>query len=228
MPQKRGMNAIIPSLTLPFRQLGDAAFLGPLAKGMLGALIAFAGLIWLADWGVSSLLAGGGWWATLARVFGALLVLASAIWLFVPVVLALAGLFLDEVAAAVEARFYPYLPPATGASLLGQGWAGLVLGLQVLGLTVIVLPLVLLLPPFGVVLLWAVAAVSFGRGFFEAVAQRRMSVEASKVLRRRWNWPVLAVGAVLAAMASVPGLNLLIPVVGTAAMTHLLHRLPQK
>ncbi|MFC7539957.1 hypothetical protein ACFQU2_11535 [Siccirubricoccus deserti] len=36
--------------------------------------------------------------------------------------------------------------------------------------------------------------------------------------------PVLGLGAVLAAMALVPGLNLLVPVLGTAAMTHLMHR----
>ncbi len=34
----------------------------------------------------------------------------------VPVMLAVAGLFLDAVAEAVERRFYPGLPPARGAS----------------------------------------------------------------------------------------------------------------
>lgn len=222
------MNAVIPSLTLPFSQLADRAFLSPLAKGILGAVLAYAGLLWLADWGVSALLAGEGWWSALARLFGALLVLASSIWLFVPVAIALAGIFLDEVAEAVERRFYPGLPPADGASLLGQGWAGLVLGLKVLALTVVVLPLVLLMPPFGMVLLWVIGAVALGYGFFEAVAQRRMSVAESRVLRRRWRWQVLGVGAGLSILASVPGANLLIPVLGTAAMTHLLNRLPQE
>jgi uncharacterized protein involved in cysteine biosynthesis len=35
---------------------------------------------------------------------------------------------------------------------------------------------------------------------------------------------VLGVGAVLAGIALIPGLNLIVPVLGTAAMTHLLHR----
>lgn len=227
MGDKACMNAVLASLSLPFRQLGDGPFLAPLAKGLAGAVLCFAGLVWLADWGVAHLLAGQGWWATLARLFGAALVLASAIWLFVPVAIALAGLFLDEVAAAVEARFYPNLPPPRGASLLAQGWAGLALGLKVLGLTVIVLPLVLLAPPFGLALLWLLGAVSLGFGFFEAVAQRRMSVAESRLLGRRWRGRVLAVGAGLAALAYVPGMNLLIPVLGTAAMTHLLQRLPR-
>ena len=44
------------------------------------------------------------------------------------------------------------------------------------------------------------------------------------VLRWQREFPVLGIGALLSAMALVPGLNLLVPVLGTAAMTHLLHR----
>ncbi|MBE9603829.1 EI24 domain-containing protein [Acetobacteraceae bacterium H6797] len=219
------MIAVIQSLSLPFGQLADRGFISPMLKALLGAVIAFAGIFWLADAGVAALTAGEGWWSTLARLFGAALVLVASVWLFVPVTLAIAGLFLEEVAAAVEAKHYPWLPPASGASVLAQGWAGLVLALQVLGLTLVVLPVVLMLPPVGVILLWVLASVSLGYGFFEAVAQRRMSVTESRVLRRQWRMPVLAVGAGLGLMASVPGLNLLVPVIGTAAMTHLMHRL---
>jgi uncharacterized protein involved in cysteine biosynthesis len=37
-------------------------------------------------------------------------------------------------------------------------------------------------------------------------------------------WPVLAIGGVLAALALLPFVNLAVPVLGTAAMTHLFHR----
>ena len=45
-------------------------------------------------------------------------------------------------------------------------------------------------------------------------------------LRRyaRLRLPVLAQGVALALAGSVPGLNLLVPVVGTAAMVHVLNR----
>jgi uncharacterized protein involved in cysteine biosynthesis len=69
-----------------------------------------------------------------------------------------------------------------------------------------------------------VAALSLGYGLFDGVAQRRMSVDQSRRLRRKMRLPVLAVGGVLAAMALVPIMNLLVPILGTAAMTHLLHR----
>ncbi|HWX51300.1 MAG TPA: EI24 domain-containing protein [Roseomonas sp.] len=218
------MKTIAASLLLPFRQITDPGFRRPLLKGLLAAILAFGGLAVLADWGVGALVGGQGWLATMAGLLGGALVLLTAIWLFVPVLLAITSLFLDDVAEAVERRFYPALPPAEGASLSAQIRANLALSLRLLVLSLVILPLTLLLPPVGVVLFWAVSAVSLGYGLFEGVAQRRMSVPESRILRRRRRTEILAVGAVLAIAAVLPVANLLVPVLGTAAMTHLLHR----
>jgi uncharacterized protein involved in cysteine biosynthesis len=218
------MGPIAASLLLPLQQIGEPGFRWPLLKGLASALLAFGVLIGLADWGVSSLLGGSGWLATVAGLLGGVLVLVSAVWLFVPVMLAMAGLFLDEVAEAVERRHYPGLPPAKGSALHAQAWAGLTLGLRMLGLTLLLMPLALLLPPVGAVAFWVVAAISLGNGLFEGVAQRRMGITEARLLRRQRRWPVLAVGAVLAGLALVPFVNLSVPVLGTAAMTHLMHR----
>jgi uncharacterized protein involved in cysteine biosynthesis len=51
-----------------------------------------------------------------------------------------------------------------------------------------------------------------------------MGVQEARALRRTREARVLGAGAVLAAIALIPGVNLLVPVIGTAAMTHLLHR----
>ncbi|MBO1080220.1 EI24 domain-containing protein [Roseomonas haemaphysalidis] len=218
------MHAIPASLILPWQQIGEPGFRWPLFKGVGGAILAFAALIGLADWGVASLVGGQGWLATLAGLLGGLLVLVSAVWLFVPVTMAIAGLFLDEVADAVERRHYPSLPPAEGSALHSQAWAGLTLGVRLLGLTLLVAPLALFLPPVGAVAFWAIAAVSLGYGLFDGVAQRRMSIAESHRLRARMRGPILVLGGVLALLALVPLLNLTVPVLGTAAMTHLLHR----
>jgi len=98
------------------------------------------------------------------------------------------------------------------------------LALKVLALNLVLLPIALLLPLLGAVMFWAVASVALGHGLFEGVAQRRMSVAQARVLRKRREFSVLAVGAVMAGLALVPFLNLLVPVLGTATMTHLLHR----
>ena len=96
-------------------------------------------------------------------------------------------------------------------------------GLRLAVLSLATLPLTLALPPVGAALLWLVSAVGLGHGLFEGVAQRRMSVDQARALRRAREASVLGVGAVLAGIALIPGLNLIVPVIGTAAMTHLLH-----
>jgi uncharacterized protein involved in cysteine biosynthesis len=214
---------MLTAFLLALRQLTDPAFLGPLARAFLAALVAFLGLAGLSAWAVGGLAGGEGWLAGVAAALGGLFVLALAVWLFVPVMLGLAGLFLDPVAAAVERRFYPALPPARGASLLAQARFNIVFALKTGAIALAALPLLLFAPPFGAVALWAISTVALGYGLFEGVAQRRMEVPAARVLRRQRQVPVLGIGAVLAAMALVPGLNLLVPVIGTAAMTHLLH-----
>jgi uncharacterized protein involved in cysteine biosynthesis len=215
---------MLTACLLTLRQLSDPAFLAPLAKGLLGAVAVFAGLAALAAWGTGALAGGSGWLATTAATLGGLLTLGLAYWLFIPAMLAVAGLFLDPVAAAVERRFYPGLPPARGAGLGAQAAFNLKLGAQIAALSLLALPLALLAPPFGAVALWLISTIGLGHGLFEGVAQRRMSVAESRALRRRREWPVLGLGALLAALSLVPVINLLVPVLGTAAMTHLLHR----
>jgi CysZ protein len=215
---------MIAPLLLALRQLGDPAFLGPLLKGLGGAVLVFAGLVAAGAWGAEALAGGSGWLAKAAAALGGLLAVGLAVWLFVPVMLAVAGLFLDPVSAAVERRFYPDLPPASGASLAAQVRFNLWFGLRLAVLSLAALPLILALPPVGTALLWLVSAFGLGHGLFEGVAQRRMGVAEARALRRAREGRVLGVGAILAAISLIPLLNLIVPVLGTAAMTHLLHR----
>jgi uncharacterized protein involved in cysteine biosynthesis len=215
---------MIASLLLALRQLTDRAFLAPLVKAGLLAALAFGAAAWGAAWAVEQWLPTNGWLGALAAALAGLLVLALALWAYVPLMAGLTGLFLDPVAAAVERRHYPHLPPAQGASAAAQVWAGVALGLRLLVLSLVALPLLLLAPPFGAAVFFVLATIGLGNGTFEGVAQRRMPVAAARALRRRHRAAVLGIGAALAAMAMVPVLNLLVPVVGTAAMTHLLHR----
>lgn len=212
------------SLILAFRQLTDPAFRQPVLLGAAGALAGLIAIGAAASWGLGELATGTGWFAGVAAAAGGVLVVFAAWWLFVPLLLAVSGLFLDGVAAAVERRHYPSLPPAKGATTTSQVWAGLVLAAKMAGLTLILLPLSLLLPMIGTLGLWAVAAIGLGEGLFEGVALRRMDRAAAEALRRQRRSAIWALGGALAAMAAVPLLNLLVPVLGTAAMTHLLHR----
>ena len=62
--------------------------------------------------------AGSAGWPALVGGLGALLL---AVWLFVPAALLIATLYIDRVAAAVDRRFYPGLPPAAGRAAGGAG-----------------------------------------------------------------------------------------------------------
>lgn len=214
------------ALLLGLGQLPDPAFRRPL---LVGAALALAGGIALAagvGWGLGRIAGGEGWLAATATAAGGLLGLLAVWWLFVPLLLAIASLFLDGVAAAVERRHYPALPPPAGAPVAAQLRAGLVLAAKLAALTLVLLPLSLLLPVVGAVAVWAVAAIGLGEGLFAGVAQRRFGLAEAEALRRARRGAIWSLGGVLALAGLVAPLNLLVPVVGTAAMVHLLHRAP--
>jgi len=199
-------------------QLDDPALLGVLLQTILLSALAFAGIAGGAVWFVHHMLAHG----TLGWVAGALsgvLALAASFWLFVPMAVVIAALFMGPVCGAVERRWYPGLAAARPASLAAQIWDSLAFGLQVLVLTLFSL----LLAPTGVGLAigWVITAWAVGRGFFVAVAMRRMNRAAALSAYRQMRGQVLVQSAVLTLCGTLPVLNLLLPILGPAAMVHL-------
>ena len=206
-------------------QLGDPRLRRPVLLGLLAAAAVFALLAGLGVRLVGLAAAGGGGW--IGRVISALGGIASvgiAVLLFGPASLAVAGLLLDDVAAAVEARHYPFLGPATPAPLWSQVLAGLRLAGRVLLISLLALPVALLLPGVGPLVWLAVSAYALSREYFELAALRRMSAERARALRRRHRLRVWLAGVPAAALMLVPVANLLAPVLGAAAFTHVLHR----
>ncbi len=204
-------------------QTDDPVFIGVLWRSLAWSAICFAGLLMLTLWGVHQLHLPT-WLRWIADVAGTVGASVLAMWLFLPVAAAIGTIYIERISRAVEARFYPYLPPPAGESLMVQIWDGGVVALKVLALNVVALGLVLVLPGIGFVLGWAIAAYAIGRGLFVAVAMRRMPRPLAESAYYQIRSSVLAQGAVLALAAYVPVLNLLIPVIGTAAMVHLLDR----
>jgi len=203
-------------------QLGDPVFLGVVARGLAWALGCFILLHAVALWMVHALLsqdAPFAWAADLLATVGASLL---AVWLFIPVAAAIATLYLDRIAAAVERRYYPDLPPAPGSPLLEQILDAVMLGLRVLALALLALILAILIPGLGLILGWAVTAYAIGRGLFIAVAMRRMSRDQAEWIYRRNRAAVLGQGAILALVTWIPLVNLLLPVLGIASMVHVL------
>ncbi len=212
------------ALLLAFTQLDDPAFRAPILWGMLGAAAALLGLSWLTAAGLGWALADWpGWVSAVAQVAGGAAGLLLAWWLYLPVAILIASGCAGPVVGAVERRHYPHVVPAGGATLLGQAWWGVGFALKMLALQLLLLPLTLLLPVVGAVLAFVISAYALGVGFFEATAQARMGVADARAARLTRRWNVWLLGAALAAMAAVPILNLLLPVIGVAAAVHLLH-----
>jgi CysZ protein len=203
-------------------QLDDPTFRGVLLRSIAWSIACFAALHIGAVWAIHRLLALHGWLAWGADVLGSIGASLVALWLFLPVAAAIGMMYLDRIATSVERRFYPWLPPPNGASLLEQAWDGLAVALKVLALNIVALVLAFLLPGIGLLLGWMIAAYAIGRGLFVAVAMRRMPRVMAESLYRTNRGVILAQGGVLALAAYIPVMNLLIPIIGVAAMVHVL------
>jgi CysZ protein len=216
----------ISQLFLPiFRaigQLDDPVFRGVVLRSLAWAMACFVGLYTGGVWGVHQLLALHSWLAWTADVLGSIGVALLAFWLFLPVAAGIGMLFCDRIAAAVERRFYPWLPQAESASMLEQAWDSISVTVNVLALSVAALIFAFIVPGLGFVLGWGIASYAIGRGLFVAVAMRRMPRPVAESTYFQYRGMVLAQGGVLALAAYIPLLNLLIPVLGTAAMVHIL------
>lgn len=215
---------MISALLKAFGQLGDLRIRRVLWRSVglaLAILVGLAVALWFAvDW-----LAGLEGWldvvAELAAGAGAV-VLA---WLLFPAVLGLTiGLFLEDVAEAVEARHYPELPPARAQPLREAIATGMKFAAVAILVNIAALPLYLMLiwvPPFNLILFYLVNGYLLGREYFEAVALRRLDDRHTRALRRARSAVVLAAGALIAFLMTVPFVNLVAPVVATAFMVHI-------
>lgn len=153
------------------------------------------------------------------------LMLGLSVFLMVPVASAFSGLFIEDIADAVEDRHYPGLPPVaplrlSDALVDSLNFLGLVIAANVLALV-----LYIFAGPFIPVVFWAVNGWLLGREYFTLVATRRIGREGAKALRAQNSGRIWLAGILMAAPLSVPLVNLVIPVLGVATFTHLFHRM---
>jgi CysZ protein len=225
------------SFTAALGQMGDPRFLKVTALGValtIALLVGvYAATLWLLEWlapeTISIPFVGPiGGIDTLIGIGSILLMLGLSVFLMVPVASAFSGLFLDTVAAAVEDRHYPGLPPATPLPL-----ADTVIGsLNFFGLVVFINFLALIgyifAGPLAPVIFWVLNGYLLGREYFSLAAERRLPKPQARALRKANAGRVWLAGILMAAPLSVPIVNLFIPVLGAATFTHLFHRLARQ
>jgi uncharacterized protein involved in cysteine biosynthesis len=159
--------------------------------------------------------------------FAAILFGLLGLWfLFPAIAIGVIGFFADEVVEAVERRHYPLaggrnLP--LGRSLeMGLRSAGRLVLWNLLAVPFYILLLFTGIGPF--LLFFAINAVALGRDLGEMVAARHLEGEALP----RWLAATRLTRAALGFLATwlfvIPFANLLAPVLGAIAATHLFHR----
>lgn len=215
-------------------QLSDPRFLRVVLFGIALALALLVGVYALFLWLIESLAPGTveipligpvGGIDTLLSWGSFFFMLVLSIFLMVPAASAFSGLFLEDVAQAVEDRHYPHLPPVPRMRLSDMlidtaNFVGLLIAVNVLALI-----LYGFAGPFIPVVFWAVNGFLLGREYFTLVAMRRLGREGARALRARHRGQIWLAGTLMAAPLSVPLVNLVIPVLGVATFTHMFHRL---
>lgn len=204
-----------------FAQLSDPAVRRLLAACLGGALVVFLLLFAAVGWTLGHTVLFDSWWVEgFVDVMGALATLALTWLLFPAVASGLIGLVLERVAAAVEARHYPGLPAARPVGFVESLITAGKLVLVMVVLNVLALPLYLF-PVINLLVFYGLNGYLLGREYCELAALRRMDRTAAEGFRKAHGIRVFLAGVVIAFLLTLPGINLLAPVVGIAAMVHL-------
>lgn len=217
-------------------QLGDKRLLRPVLLGLVASAIGLAVLVIGAYWLLAGSIdtSGDGWLGRQLEALGLVEILGSfavgwlALLLFPAIAITIQSLFLDSVAEAVEARHYPNIPPAREVPFVEEFLASLKLTAVVILVNLVLLPIYLILmliPPTGLLLYFAVNGYLVGREYFETVGLRRLTLAEAKLTRRRHRGMIWVDGMLLVLLFTVPFLNLAGPTLGTAYMVHRFHRI---
>ncbi len=227
------MSAVFASLMLSLRQLADPAVLRILLRCAALTIIGFIALSWAGwfafswalEWaGLSDTLFSGASWL---RDAAAALLAVLGLWLaWRLVAMAAIQFYADEIVKAVEASHYPQAASAARDLSLGQeAKKGAASILRTLGVNLLALPIaaVLLFTAIGpAIVFWTVNAILVGRELQDMVWLRHQP--NPETLCPVSGWERFILGGVIAGLLVLPFVNLLAPVLGAAAATHLVHR----
>jgi uncharacterized protein involved in cysteine biosynthesis len=158
-----------------------------------------------------------------SEVLGGVAVFIITLLLFPAVATTVLSFLLERIAHAVEASYYPNLGAARRQGIPELIWQALRFTLVMLLVNLVGLVVYIPLAIFfglGAALYLVINGYLLGREYFELVAMRRLDPRTADALRRTHSGRIWLGGIVLALISTVPFLNLLAPVIGTAAMLH--------
>jgi uncharacterized protein involved in cysteine biosynthesis len=157
-------------------------------------------------------------------VAAALGLLAGIIFLMPAVSALVAGLFGDEIAAQVERTHYPADPPGNALPVATAILEAVKIALLSILVYLCAVPFLLLAGAGALIFFFATAYLQ-GRQYFELAAMRFHPPSEAKALRKQHQGTVFTAGMLIAAVVSIPVVNLVTPLFGTAFMVHMYKRL---
>lgn len=207
-----------------FGQLPDPAVRRVLLRSLALTALLFAALAWAGFAGLDALPKyDWDWINDLVRWLGAAGLLIVLFVLFPTFATLLVSLFLDGIVTAVEARYYAGDEPGEAPPLHQSLAIAARFTVATVLLNLAALPIYLLLfwvPVANVVIFYSLNGYLLGREYFELVAQRYLAPGEIRKIRRIHQSTLLLTGVIIMFMLTVPVLNLVVPVVATAAMVH--------
>lgn len=224
-----GDRHLIEQLFKAAGQLTDRRVSAVVLWSLLLTILLYAGIWATAVWLLGGIEpTGWGWvnsiieWISLASAFVLPLFLFSA---FVSLI---SSFFVDRVVSAVEERHFPSLPTANDTTIASDVEISVKFTLLTLLVNLIALPfyiIFLFFPLLSLILFYVVNGFLFGREYYDLVSARRLGKEEAKSLRKQNRGRLFVAGVIIAALSTIPVVNLLVPVVASAFMTHVFHGL---
>jgi uncharacterized protein involved in cysteine biosynthesis len=215
---------MIRAFELAVRQLGDPKLRSIVWWSLLLSLALQVGIAVVAWWGLKSVANFQWQWVNhaIAWLSGAG-VLVLALMLFPASFGIVISIFMEQIADIVEAKHYPDLGPARGIPVWTGIWTGVVFLLAVFALNLVMLPfyiVAIFVAGLGAILFYAVNGWLTARAFYEQVALRRLAPAEVKAWRRANSGVLWLTGVAIVFLGTIPVLNLIVPVLGVAAMVH--------
>jgi uncharacterized protein involved in cysteine biosynthesis len=214
---------MIRAFELAVRQLGDPKLRGVIWWSLALSIVLQVAIAMLVLWVLPSPHLEWHWLnEVIAWLSGAGVIVLALI--FFPASFGIViSVFMEQIADIVESEHYPALGPARGIPIWTGIWTGVAFLLAVIAINLVMLPLyvvAIFVVGLGAVLFYAINGWLTARLYYEQVALRRLPPAEVKAWRRA-NWGVLwLTGIVIVFLGTIPIVNLIVPVLGVAAMVH--------
>lgn len=210
------------AITMAIGQLGDPAFRSVLLK----ALALTVGIFFLLGVGATTVFSSyvpnfqWEWVNTVLSALTGLGFVVGGFFLFPLVISALIGLFLDDISDAVEEKHYPNDEKAHDVPIMSSIWDALKFLTVIIVCNIIVLPLYFI-PVINLFVYYILNGYLISREYFQMIAIRHHDVEGVTRLRKTKSTELFILGVIIAFCLTIPIVNLITPIIATAAMVHL-------